>query len=336
MKKRLIVICSILLLACILGSCTNRNPTVQEYFPIQKNIKCNYEGLGNEYAYFNVFIDYASENKVQRRINNGGTESVEVVEVEDGKVTCVFRQAETYYRESYLNKASNVQEVLLMEPIEVGTSWKSSDGSDRTITGVSVNVETPSGNYSTVSVETENEYGRITDYYAKNIGLVKRLSTGKDYEVSSSLSERLENAPFVQTVRFYYPNMNDSMLYYKDKEISFETNDITGKMLEASYKEIFKGQPGDVLSKNTRVNSCYLSENGIVYLDLSKEFLTEMNVGSGYEAMLLQCIANTFGSYYNQRNVYLTIDNALYSSGHIALKEGEYLAANLDGSKEIK
>jgi len=336
MKRKMILFCSIFVFVFLLNGCSKQSPTVEEYYPIQENVKYIYDGFGIEYANYTVFIDYASDNKVQHRTNNGGTELVEVIEVADDKVTCVFRQPETYYRENFLNKESNIQEVLLMEPIKAGTTWTLSDGSVRTITGVSVDIETPSGKYSTVSVETENEYGKMIDYYAKNVGLVKRVNTGMDFEVSSVLSEVLENTPFVQTVRFYYPNINDSQLYFKDKKVRFETNDITAKVLEATYQEGFEGQPGDVLSANTKINSYELKPDGKVHLDLSKDFLTDMNAGSEYEAMILQCIANTFGSYYNQNEVILTIDNALYSSGHFSLQQGECLTVNLDETQEIK
>ena len=56
-------------------------------------------------------------------------------------------------------------------------------------------------------------------------------------EVSSSLSKMEENAPFVQTISFFYPNINDDRLYYHNKEISFHTNDITKNIVEKAYKE---------------------------------------------------------------------------------------------------
>ena len=129
--------------------------------------------------------------------------------------------------------------------------------------------------------------------------------------------------------------LTDGKLYYKDREISFKTNDITRKALEAAYKELPEGISGKVFSDNTKINSLYLNDDGKVYLDLNKEFITEMNADSGYEEMLLQCIANTFGSYYGVDKVILTIDNHLYESGHIKLEKGQYLSVKTEGSVEI-
>jgi uncharacterized protein involved in tellurium resistance len=74
----------------------------------------------------------------------------------------------------------------------------------------------------------------------------------------------------------------------------------------------------------------------MVYIDLNKDFVTEMNAGSGYESMILQSIGNTFGKYYNSQKVILTIDNNPYESGHIVMKKGEYIKVKYDDAVEIK
>ncbi|MPM73475.1 Acetate kinase [bioreactor metagenome] len=68
----------------------------------------------------------------------------------------------------------------------------------------------------------------------------------------------------------------------------------------------------------------------MVYIDLNRAFMTEMNAGSEYEGMILQSIANTFGGYFQSDKVILTIDNALYESGHFAFMKGEYLGVDMD------
>jgi hypothetical protein len=55
-----------------------------------------------------------------------------------------------------------------------------------------------------------------------------------------------------------------------------------------------------------------------------------MNAGSGYEAMILQCITNTLGNYYNTDQVYITIEGKPYESGHIVMKKGETFKVNYD------
>jgi spore germination protein GerM len=136
--------------------------------------------------------------------------------------------------------------------------------------------------------------------------------------------------PLIQNINFYYPNINDEKIYYKNVAVNFYTNDVTREKLAQAYKGEPVANTGKVFSENTQINSLYLNDDGMVYLDLNKAFLQEMNAGAGYEAMILQSIANTFGQYYNAEKVILTIEGKPYESGHIALQEGEYLQVNYD------
>jgi hypothetical protein len=300
---------------------------IADYFPIRDNIRTFYEGQGNEFATYDVYNEYATKNTVQQRINNGGTEKTEVLQRIDGKLVKRFSQAEIYYRQNFLEKTDQ-SEILLLEPLVTGTTWTLKDNRVRTITSVSAEIATPSGNYQALEVTTENPNDPSTqtvDYYAKDVGLVKtvfRYGENQTDTISSSLREIQENAVMTQTVNFYYPSGDDDTIFYQSKAVNFHTNDITRKVLADAYKE---NAPATVLSPNTRINSLYLNDDGMVYLDLSTDFITEMNAGAGYESRMLQCLANTFGHYYNAQKIILTIDNAPYASGHILLEKGEFL-----------
>lgn len=309
---------------------------IQDYFPIKENMSYIYEGKGNEYAAYSVFNDYISEGKVQQRIDNGGTEIARVVEVKDGKLTILFFRGEIYFRENYLEAESNENEILLKEPLVKGASWTLKDSRVRTITNASADITTPSGSYKAIEVTTQGTSSKTIDYYAKNVGLVKTVSTIGEAEVSSSLSKIEENVPFVKKINFFYPNINDGKIYYESRDISFKTNDITKQILEKACKEAVSNNIGKVFTSNTKINSLYLNKDNMVYIDLNSAFLSEMNVGALAEKMILQCIANTFGQYYNVEKVVLTINNKPYESGHISMKKGEYLKVNLENSVEIK
>lgn len=298
---------------------------IQDYFPLKENVHYTYQGEGNEYAAYSVYVDYISEGKVQQRVNNGGTELAKVLEIKDGKLSKIFSRGEAYYRENLLNAQSTDTEVLLKEPLAKGTTWTLKDSRVRKIASISAQVTTPAGSYRAIEVVTEGPNDKTTDFYAKDVGLVKSVFSSEGTEVSSSLSKIEENVPFVQKISFFYPNVNDNKLFEATKEISFKTNDITKQKLELAYKEPAPVNTSKVFSPNTKINSLYLNQDNVVYLDLNSAFLTEMNAGSGYESMILQSLANTFGKYYGSDKVNLTIDNELYESGHILLKKGEYL-----------
>ena len=178
-----------------------------------------------------------------------------------------------------------------MEPLQKGTKWTLKDSRVRTITNTSVDVSTPTGNYQTIEVTTEGANDKTIDYYAKNVGLVKSVFISGDSEITSTLSKIEENVPLIQTITFYYPNIEDGKIYFKNKEISFNTNEVTRKVLEEAYKEQANNQIGTVFSPNTKINSLYLNKDQHVYIDLNQEFINEMSAGAGYEGMILQAIS---------------------------------------------
>jgi hypothetical protein len=215
-------------------------------------------------------------------------------------------------------------------------TWTLKDSRVRTITGISVEVTTPSGNYQAIEVTTEGPDDKTTDYYAKDIGLIKSLFISGGTEISSTLSKVEENAAFKQTINFYYPSGTDTKIYYKKKLVSFKTNDEAKKVLETAYKETIGENFGRVFTEKTKINDLKLDEKGIVTIDLSKEFISEMNAGAMFEGMILQSLTNTLGQYYGKEKVIITIDGKQYESGHIKLKENEFFMVKLEGTKEIK
>lgn len=310
--------------------------TIEDFFPLKQNTHYVYEGTGNEFASYDVYNDYISGEKVQQRVNNGGTTKINVVELNSGKLSKVYTRGEAYYRENLLNQKSDNIEVLLMEPLQKGTTWKLNDGSTRSITNSGVEVTTPTGNYKALEVTTESAKDKTIDYYAKNVGLVKSVFVSGQSQITSTLTKIEENVPLVQNINFFYPNINDRKIYYKKTPISFYTNEVTRKAIAEAYKKPVNNQLGAVFSKNTVINSLYLNKDGNAYIDLNQAFVKEMSAGAGYEAMILQSVANTIGQYYQVGRVYLTIDNKPYESGHILMGKGEYFKVQTQSSLEIK
>ncbi|HWP79349.1 MAG TPA: GerMN domain-containing protein [Candidatus Acidoferrum sp.] len=307
--------------------------TAADYFPITENTRYVYEGEGSEYASYTVYNDYTTQSEVQQRVDNGGTVAARVITVSGGKVTQTYSSGEVYYRENCLGKTT-VEEVLLADPIEAGTEWTLTDGRIRKITGTAVAVSTPAGDYEAVEVVTETEDGTDTRYYAKDVGHIKTVFASNDFTVTSTLAAIESNRALNQTVRFYYPDVDTETIYYLDREIAFETNDVTKDELAASYKEVPAGV-GKVLSEGTAINSLALDEDNIPHIDLSRTFLTEMNAGSGYEAMILTCIADTIAGYYTTDKVIITVEGEPYESGHFSFAEGETVSADFDAAVKL-
>lgn len=338
MKKILI---AALILMLILTACDNGNIAeesnisdeyrIEDFYPLTENTKYIYEGVGNEFTSYTVFIDYKTDSRVQTRTNNGGSEYVKILELKDGQLKEVFFRGETYFRENFTDDEYEGGKILLKEPLKEGNSWLSGENSEATITNISKKVVTTQGNLEAIEVTIKNNNETVIEYYAKNKGLVKTVTTGEGYETVSTLSDIESNVPFIQTVTLFYPDINGINLNTVDVPVSFNTNDEPKDVIEKTLKDL---SAYEIFSPNTKINELYYSlEENSVHLDLSKEFVTEMNSGAGFEEKILTCIANTLGTYYNTHNVYLTIEGGSYESGHIVLEEGEPLSVDYSNTK---
>lgn len=313
--------------------------TIKDYYPFKENTKYTYDGSGSEYAAHTTQIDYIKDNKIQVRTTNSGTESVGVIENNNSELKLVFSKGEEcYYREDFTSSPSNKDQILLKEPLVKGTSWTQKDGSKSYISNVDVEVKTPSGTYKALEVTNETDKAKEYTYYALNTGIVKTTykAASGGLEVTSSLSKVENNSPLIQNIKFYFPNFNDNNLGFTQKQISFYTNDITKAAFEKRFKEEGLKDAGKILSPNAKIKSLYLNSDKMVYVDFSKEFVSEMNAGAGYESMILQSITNTLGAYYNTDKVYITVEDKPYASGHILMKKGEPFTVNFSNSVEIK
>lgn len=307
-----------------------------EYFPIQADTTYVYEGKGNEYASYTRIADFIdnANNKIQTRSDNGGTETVEVIEVKDGKVTILNTIHECYYRDNFMDKtnAGTKKEVLLMEPLVKGTKWTLPDGGRRSISAIDADVDTPSGKYKAIEVTTREKgnSGITKDYYAPKVGLVKSVYSSGKLGISSVLKEIRTDTPFKQTINIYYPD-TDEKIHVEPLTLSFRTNDITRLALQETLrKDAVKKSYLPLISAKTKINSMYLGEDSIVYADFSADLVNDMNLGSGFESAVLQCITNTLGNYYGVEKVYITVNQKPYESGHILMKKGETFRVSME------
>ncbi len=306
--------------------------TLDDLYPFEADVTRVYQGSGNEFAWFDQYVDFLEGDRIQLRENNGGTEIVRVLEKKDGVLREVINLPETYYKENILSKEPNTDRILLQEPIAVGTSWNNENESN-TITAVDKEIQTPYGTFRAVEVTRKaesdgSEYTNI-DYYSEGLGLIRTVNLGDGYEVTSSLEKLERGMPRTKVVNFYYPNANDERIFLYRKEIAFTTNDIPRNKIVEAYKNLPK-EAAPVLSKNTAVNYLYLNQDGMVYVDLSQQFIGEMNAGGGYESLILQSLANTLGDYYGADKIILTVDGKTYESGHILLEKFEPIEVNYD------
>jgi hypothetical protein len=306
--------------------------TIADFFPFSENMVMVYEGQGMEYAAYTTYVDYITDNRIQIRTNNGGTEIVSVLENSNGELRVITEQPETYYRLDLTGIENAEGDIVLKEPLETGTSWALNGGGTREITGMDISVETPSGIYDAMEVTTTVEGKTVIDYYAQDIGLVKTVFGVDGDEVTSALKEMIDDGTWDTTLTVYGFEVTDTdvLSVKSDVALSMRTNENIADALIGEFRD--KG----LASEGTGLNSLAFDETGqILIADFSKEFVTEMNAGTAKEMGVLSGVVNTLGTYFQTEKVRITLDGDVYSSGHIELNENEYFVPKYGDKAEV-
>lgn len=306
-----------------------------DYFPFKADVHMTYQGTGNEFAFYESWVDYVSNDAIQIRSNNGGTETVEVYTVDGGALKKVFSLGEAYYRYDFTTERET-EEVMIMEPIAVGTAWNLAGGEKRSITAVDADVTVPYGTFKALEVTTEHEGSTTKDYYVRGLGLIKKEFTSKETDatvIASELEKYEEGSPFTQNIRFYFPDFYDGISYV-DLKIDFKTGDGAVSVIEREFKDVASDSGlARVMKEGSAIRSIALDRmNKVVTVDFTKAFITEMNAGASYEGRILECVADTLGRYFQTDKVQIMIEGGPYESGHFRFDSGDYLPFNPDGA----
>ena len=85
------------------------------------------------------------------------------------------------------------------------------------------------------------------------------------------------------------------------------------------------------------INSIKLDKNSwTLRVDFSEELISKSNFGSALETEVLKSIVNTLGKFYDVENVFITVEDKPYESGHYLLREGESFKVNMENIEEVK
>lgn len=298
---------------------------VEDYFPVLENYRLTYEGFGNEYASYVAYTEFQEGNRLQRRVDNGGTVTSRVYTWENGKLSRVNSVPEAYVRENLLSAPETESEVLLQEPLIVGTSWDTANNTKRTITGVNVPVQTPVSSYAALEVTAQGSDYKIIDYYAKGTGLVKSVYQSGDTQVVSTLAEMKADSPFLQVIRLYYPGADGTGRYYREVQLALATNMMMIDAVEEAYQVEPKGKAGRVFTPGTRILSIGKNADNILLIDLNQAFIMERTGSKAYIEGVVHSVADTFGELYQTEKVLLTVEGRPYTSSQFSMQEGETL-----------
>ncbi len=205
--KRIRVTIPIVLLVVLLtaltfsiAGCSSQQPQInktedkaQAYFPISKGSSWQYRGEGNEYAAFTRTVLFSENHRAQFKEDNGGTVSMSIYTSSDAQIKRVFIRGESYENKNLLSEKDNDATILLKMPLKAGNSWASTKDK-REIMELDATVATPAGKFDhcikvKISPVPSSSAAITYEYYAKDVGLVKReFISGKD-KISSTLEK---------------------------------------------------------------------------------------------------------------------------------------------------
>lgn len=310
--------------------------TISDIFPFAKNVQLKYTSSESSNSNSYIYIDCIKNNRMQFRLVNSDTSMGYVVENKDGELRIIASRNSFYYHDD-LTSIQNVNpEIMLKEPLVKGTSWSLPDGKKRYISNDNVQIATASGKYIALEITTETDKGKILNYYAPNVGLVKTVSDTPTKNISS-LESIITDAVTSETVKFYYPDSTkDSLVFFK-RQLHFKTDDVAKTFFEKYFKEPPSSTISQVISKDTKLIKLYLNiDENKVYVDFSKEFIKEMNSDNVEEAKVLKCITDTLCDYFNVDKLSLTVEGSPYASSHVILKPNEPMYADIKNIDEFK
>lgn len=355
MKRRIelgifTILMAVLLVGCMIGpQTTDASPEIPvaldsksndllDYYPFLENTMLSYAGQGNEYASQDVYFEFIRGNRAQIKVMNPGTNILRVLEFNDGILSEIYHEGEFYYIEDLLDIKAKKQDIILKEPIEVGNTWASQDGYEKTITSLDTQIDTPYDSFEALEVTTDFGDHRIQrDYFVKGIGFVGRVYKDGDMEVKTLLDD-IRQRSMSQEILVFYPLKDNSMeVGFVRDSLDFTTNADIEKILESKLKSPPDERLGLSLPPSAIINSTHLDKSSwVAKVDFNESFIRDLNVGSSYEAAVVTSIVNTIGKFYDTEEVYISMDGRPYESGHITIQEGETFKVDMDNVKEFK
>lgn len=299
------------------------------WIPRLDNIEYSYEGVNDEFATFTSWPQFNEDQYYQFIEDNTGTLMAKVYEYREDAIVQVYSRPETYFRDNFTEIGAfenNPEEIIVLQkPIAVGTNWTNGD-SEYEITALDVEITVPAGVYSAIEVTINTENSTILRYYAEDVGLVYESTETENHTVESKLEKMTTDTPEEIPINVYVQDENAEGLNVIESSLTLATNDPARVAInELLTGKVEGAEDAEILPEGTEINYLFLNNEEIVEVDVSKEFVDNMNAGSTGESFILTSLVNTLSDYYSVQEVLLTVDGEPFQGPHVLLEEGETL-----------
>jgi hypothetical protein len=312
--------------------------TVSDFFPILPDVRWRYEGNDVTFAATNdVSFGYINGAKAQRRVSAGGMATTEIIDASEGKVEIIHGDNMYYYYDDITYAQKFMSIVILKEPLEMGAKWLTAEDAQSEITSVNAPVTVPAGEFSALEVTTTYSNGYVDKYYyAKGVGLVKSVCDSGAGRIVSELADVLKGEAAAETISagFYWPNVTEGSVERIEKDLLFTTDANFPKQFSDAMKEPPSIDYTPLLTPNATINDITVDwTTKTAKIDISGDYLKEINVGDGLQTKILQCLTNTIGNFYGVDEVLITIDQKPYENGAAAFEPGETIPVEKEDQK---
>ena len=343
MKKKIFkVIFLIIVTALLFAACGNNDITlipdppdvapsetvseVLEFFPFKADTLFVYQGYPDERFSQLAFAGFIEGNMMQRLVNQGAVATTEVFKYEDGELRLTFGNPVVYDLINVMDEPANLNFLILKAPLAVGNSWSMTGDDTTEIVSMDTEVETPFGIFTAMRVVTTYSNGdQMISYFARGIGLVRRVVIWSGQENSFSLLTIVENTRAEMSMPMF---RLDEVTYDLRKEpvrFSFATNDDVLRILGDVLKTEGENH-SPLLTPNTRINEIVIdTPNSLVTLDVSGEFISELDLDVDAEETKLQMLANTIGNFFATERFIITVDGGQYRSSNVEFPQDAYI-----------
>lgn len=286
--------------------------SLADYFPVLTDSIRWYAGQGIEYATFFVRTDYTNDNQIQFHINNGATEVVNVYHVSDDEIRLVFNQAETYHRFKWLGETTpQAQRIVLQAPLEVGHSWDDPVLGQSTITSLDEPVVIL-GNVTVTALVVESE--SVTHYYARGYGLVKM--SYPEHDIHSVLDRMVLDSAYAEPIDMVHLDEAGRSIA-SAANFMIRTNQDLATHLSAALRRDYPDGLG--LPEGFNIQQLELTPGtGDLVLDIAPA-IYDWQVSPEDESRILHELKLTLQGYFGAARVYLSVDQADYTSQNLQL-----------------
>jgi spore germination protein GerM len=166
--------------------------------------------------------------------------------------------------------------------------------------------------------------------HKKDLSLKKVVSLSKpiNYNVKPGKVNIAENSksikksePYDTDVTLYFVNtkVNDYEFVKEVHKVKVEN----GEIAKAAINELLKGSDeyGQTIPKGTKLLSINL-KNTTIYVDFSKEFIENNNLGSGYELQMIYSIVNTLTEFKSVKQVQFLVEGKIEPANkHVVMEQ---------------